>query len=293
MTSSRSGEGNPGVLYVVATPIGNDGDCSPRARAVLGSAGLILAEDTRRAGLLLQRLGVTRSGRLMSLHEHNESERIPAVLAVLATGEDAALITDAGTPLVSDPGYPLVAACREAGLPVTPVPGPCAAVAALSACGLPPQPCTLLGFGPRRAGQLRALLTRHALTGATLVLYERADRLASTLAVAAEVLGPRDFRICRELTKTWEEFIPGRLNALDSLAGCLAGLRGEVTLVIGPAAEVDGEACIPGGRTGVAEVRRLAGKERGQGGRPRDVARRVAAQACGWTVDEVYETMNH
>ncbi|MGE4552026.1 MAG: 16S rRNA (cytidine(1402)-2'-O)-methyltransferase [Desulfovibrionaceae bacterium] len=290
----RPGALRPGVLHIVATPIGNPDDCSPRARAVLGAVPLVLAEDTRRAGLLLQRLGVVRTGRLVSLHEHNEAARIPAVLAALAAGEDAALITDAGTPLVSDPGYRLVAACREAGLPVTPVPGPCAAVAALSACGLPPQPFTLLGFGPRRAGQLRGLLARHAATGATLVLYERADRLAATLAAAAQALGPREIRICRELTKTYEEFIPGRLDALDALADRLADLRGEVTLVIGPAAlpdAADPGPDAPGGRADEAAVRRLIDEERAAGGKPRQVARRVAARLIGWTADEVYETM--
>ena len=275
-----------GTLSVVAMPIGNPEDCSPRARRVLESADLILAEDTRRAGLAFQRLGVKRSGEIMSFFEHNENARTPAALAALDQGKNVALVSDAGTPLLSDPGYRLVAACHEAGIPVVPVPGPSAVAAALSACGLPPVPFTFLGFAPRRKGQLTALLTRHRDTGASLVIFERAERVPAFLAVAAAVLGPRPFCLAREMTKTYEEFAFGRL---DRLEGFDPELRGEATLVIGPGG--------PGGegRAGMPDdedtVRRVMEEERAGGGKPRQVAKRTAARLSGWTADQVYEKL--
>ena len=144
-------------LWVVAGTLGNPGDFSPRARQALQGADLILAEDTRRAGLFFQRHEVVPRGSLRSFFEHNEQERIPFVLKVLEQGRDVALISDAGTPLIGDPGYRLVRACREAGFSVSPVPGPCAPVAALCASGLPPSPFTFLGFLPRQAGDKKRL----------------------------------------------------------------------------------------------------------------------------------------
>ncbi|MDE5879381.1 MAG: 16S rRNA (cytidine(1402)-2'-O)-methyltransferase, partial [Desulfovibrio sp.] len=198
-------------LWIVATPLGNPGDLSPRAREILASADLVLAEDTRRAAELFRRLGLAPR-RFVSFYEQNEEERREEALAALRAGAQVALISDAGTPLLADPGYRLVRACRREGLAVSPVPGPSAPVAALSAAGLPPLPFTFLGFLPRDAGPRRALFQAYAKVPGSLVFFERKDRLAQSLALAAAILGPRELAICRELTKTHEEFVLGRLE---------------------------------------------------------------------------------
>ncbi len=266
-------------LWVVATPLGNPGDLSPRAREVLAAADLVLAEDTRRAGLLFQRLGLPAKG-FVSLFEHNEEARLGLVLAALERLENVALISDAGTPLLSDPGYRLVRACRQAGHAVSPVPGPSAPIAALSACGLPPLPFVFLGFPPRKDGDIRRLLEPFAALAVTLVLFERKTRLAQTLALAAEVLGDREFCIARELTKEFEEFLPGRLA---DLAGLPEELRGEITVVIGPP-----EA---GARASEEDLLAALRAELALGGKPKDVARRAAARCPGWTAKAAYERL--
>ena len=289
-------------LYVVATPIGNDADLSPRAKGVLARADAVLAEDTRRAGLFFQRLGIDRKtvGRerrgFMSLHEHNEAGRIPQVLEMLAQGQAVALISDAGTPVLSDPGFRLVRACRESGFCVAPVPGPSAPAVALSACGLPPAPYTFLGFLPRQKGQAKRLLARHAGTGATLVFFERKDRLAATLALAAEALGDREFALCRELTKVYEEFILGRLGRLAEVN---LDVLGEITVVVGPEPVGGPEPAggpEPGGQPGAGLETVLAhvmAEEKARGGKPREVARRVAGRVPGMSVKEIYERLGH
>ncbi|QGY39930.1 16S rRNA (cytidine(1402)-2'-O)-methyltransferase [Pseudodesulfovibrio cashew] len=269
-----------GKLWVVATPLGNADDLSPRARAVLEDADVVLAEDTRRAGLLFKRLELERHGRLMSFFEHNEDKRLPRVLEFLEEGLSVALISDAGTPLLSDPGFTLVRACRERNIPVSPVPGPSAPVTALSASGLPPLPYTFLGFMPRRKSQTEKLLAAHRDTGATLVLFERKSRLEGTLRIAGEALGGREFCVARELTKEYEEFLYGSLDALE-LFDC--DLRGELTVIIGPG----------GGEGEVSEddLARLIEEEREAGGKPKEIARRVAERAPGWTAKEIYGLM--
>lgn len=269
-----------GTLYVVATPLGNAEDLSPRGREVLTGADVILAEDTRRAGLLFQRLGIERHGRLMSFFEHNEDKRLPKVLSYLEDGLQVALISDAGTPLLSDPGFTLVRACRDEGIPVRPVPGPSAPVTALSACGLPPLPYAFLGFLPRRKSQTEQLLAAYRDTGATLILFERKSRLKGTLEIAAGVLGDREFCVARELTKDFEEFLYG---TLADLSGFDFDLRGELTVIIGPAGEQ--------GETDEDDLRVLIGEEREAGGKPKEIARRVAERANGWTAKEVYALM--
>lgn len=268
--------GEKGVLHVVATPLGNDADLSDRARDVLSLADAVLAEDTRRTGLLLQRMGLPKK-KFVSFHDHNEEKRIPAVLESLERGERLALVSDAGTPLLSDPGYRLVRACREAGYRVVPVPGPCAPVVALSACGLPPLPFTFLGFLPRKASQQKKLLRAHRDTGATLVLFERKSRLQDTLAVAREVLGEREYCVARELTKDFEEFILGNLERPEPRMG---ELKGEITLVIGPAQGQD--------RTTEEDMAELLHEESRGGGKPKQIARRAADRATGWTAKEAY-----
>ncbi len=268
-----------GRLHVVATPLGNAGDLSPRAREVLSSAGLVLAEDTRRAGLLFQRLGI-KASRFMSFFEHNEEGRVAQVLAELEQGRDVALISDAGTPLLSDPGYRLVRACREEGFAVSPVPGPSAPIAALSACGLPPYPFIFLGFLPRRDSDIARLFDEFGRVKATLVFFERKSRLAATLNLAAKSLGNREFCIARELTKEHEEFILGRLG---NLGEARLDLLGELTVVIGPPGEDE--------RTAEAEMLAVADEEASGGGRPKEVARRVAERVRGWTAKAVYERL--
>jgi 16S rRNA (cytidine1402-2'-O)-methyltransferase len=199
-----------GTLYVVATPIGNLGDISPRAVRVLGEAALIAAEDTRVATVLLRGLG-TGAKRLVSFNEHNSRVRIPQVLESLASG-DVALVSDAGTPAISDPGVELVAAARAAGYAVVTVPGPSSVVAALSIAGIPARTWRFAGFLPRKAGELRRLL--QALTEETLVAFEAPTRLRASLATIAEVLPQRRLAVCRELSKVHEEVFTGAMRAV-------------------------------------------------------------------------------
>ena len=266
-----------GTVWIVATPLGNLGDFSPRARQTLEDADVILAEDTRRAGHLLQLAGVAGK-RFLSLHEHNESSRIAEVLALLEQGLTVAVVSDAGTPLIADPGYRLVAACRQQGISVVPVPGPCAPITALMASGLPPYPFVFLGFLPRKGGDARTLLRPYAQIGATLVFFERKNRVLPTLELAFEVLGEREFCLARELTKKHEQFINGRLGQLRDFT---EELLGEVTVVIGPPAEI---AATP--RTDVLD--RVQGMMRA-GMHAKDAARTVRDQTSGWSVKEIYE----
>ena len=263
-------------LWVVATPLGNPGDLSPRAREVLTRAELVLAEDTRRAMDQFRRWELPPR-RFISLFEHNEEKRLESVLEALRAGQEVALMTDAGTPCVSDPGFLLVRACREEGIEVSPVPGPSAPVAALSASGLPPTPFTFFGFLPRKEGELRKLLERYADLPGTLIFFERKDRLTASLSIAREILGPRQLCIARELTKTHEEFILGRLED----APFWPELKGEVTVLLGPPRP-----------TPESEVRALLAEESALGGRPKDVARRVKDRTRGWTAKALYELLS-
>ena len=228
-----------GVLYVVATPIGNLGDISARAREILAAASAVAAEDTRHSGRLLRELGLERP--LVSLHEHNERARVSELVARLCAGESIALVSDAGTPLVSDPGYLLVAAAIEAGIVVTPVPGPSAVIAALSASGLPSDRFCFEGFLPARAAARRRRLAELAAESRTLVVYEAPHRIADCLADLAQTLGEeRRACVAREITKRFETFYRGTLGELAARAKADPDLaRGEsVVLVEGaPAAD--------------------------------------------------------
>lgn len=266
-----------GTLWVVATPLGNLGDFSPRAREALLQADVILAEDTRRSGQLLQWAGIADK-RLVSLHEHNEEARLPEVLHILESGQQVAVISDAGTPLMADPGYRLVAACRERGIPVVPVPGPCAPVTALMASGLPPYPFVFLGFLPRKLGEMSALFAEYTQVRATLVFFERKNRVAQALRAAHAVLGEREFCLARELTKKHEQFINGRLGQMPDFDG---ELLGEVTVVIGPPVEIQA--------TSGPQVLALVQALIREGMRPKDAARTVRDQVSGWSVKQIYE----
>ena len=226
-----------GTLFVVATPIGNLGDLSDRARSVLAQVDVIAAEDTRRTGALLSAIGVAT--RTLSLHEHNEAGRIPELLARLEAGEDVALVSDAGTPLLADPGYRLVRAAAEARLTVRPVPGPSAVTAALSVAGLPTDRFVFAGFLPAKPAARREQLATLRDERGTLVLFESPHRIVATLAdLAATFGGDRLAWVGREITKQFEAHRRDRLDALATLFE--AGeepARGEFVIVVEGAAE--------------------------------------------------------
>lgn len=222
-----------GVLYVVATPLGNLGDISPRAAQVLGAVDVVAAEDTRVSGRLLAHLGLS-VGRLLSLHEHNEEARVPSLVQGLREGSSVALISDAGTPLISDPGFRLVVAARAAGVRVSPVPGPSALIAALSVAGLPTDRFVFEGFLPAKRAARRARLQTLAEERRTLVFYESSHRIEACVGDMAEAFGgARRAVVARELTKRFEQVADGVLDELASwLAEDADRRRGEFVLVV-------------------------------------------------------------
>ncbi|MCJ7754706.1 MAG: 16S rRNA (cytidine(1402)-2'-O)-methyltransferase, partial [Thermoanaerobaculales bacterium] len=224
----------PGTLWIVATPIGTLGDLSPRAREILATVDLILAEDTRRARRLLSHLDVSARGRLQSLHEHNEEQKVPSLLAKLRESQSIALVSDAGTPVLSDPGYLLVRSVREEGMPVCSVPGPSAFTTALAAAGQPPLPATLCGFLPPRPGSRRRRIAELDAVSWTLVILLSPHRLARELADLEEVLGgKRRATLLAELSKRYERAVSGTLSELAR--GMEAEKpRGEYVLVVAP-----------------------------------------------------------
>jgi 16S rRNA (cytidine1402-2'-O)-methyltransferase len=221
-----------GRLQVVATPIGNLADLSPRAQEALRAADLIAAEDTRRTLQLLKFIGISRP--LVSLYEHNESQRVPQLLARLAAGENVALVSDAGTPLLSDPGYELVRAAARAGFEVQVIPGPSAITAALAVAGLPTDRFCFEGFLPARAGERRAALAALAHEERTLVFFEAPHRIRATLDELSEQFGSaREAAVARELTKVHESFYRGTLAELAARAAKDENFtRGEITLLV-------------------------------------------------------------
>lgn len=231
---SETGESSSasGVLYIVATPIGNLDDLSNRAVHVLSRVDVVAAEDTRHSGRLLQHLGLSK--RLIALHDHNERDRAEGLLRELEAGRSVALISDAGTPLISDPGYVLVREARNRGLQVSPIPGPCALVTALSAAGLPTDRFLFVGFLPAKRTGRRAALEKLARETATLVFYESPHRILDTVADIAAMLGEgRELVLGRELTKTFETFYSGTVQeVLDVLSADPHGSKGEFVVMI-------------------------------------------------------------
>jgi 16S rRNA (cytidine1402-2'-O)-methyltransferase len=229
MTGRGAGRG---TLYVVATPIGNLDDLSPRARAVLAKTDVIAAEDTRHTRGLLS--SISAESRLIAYHEHNEQERTPELLAQLAAGASVALVSDAGTPLISDPGWRLVRAAQEAGTTVVPVPGACAAIVALCAAGLPTDRFVFEGFLPRRDGPRDERLAVLKHERRTLVLYEAVHRISATLAsLVAAFGGERRAALARELTKVHEQIAVGTLAELAARLTHDIPLLGEFVIVVG------------------------------------------------------------
>jgi 16S rRNA (cytidine1402-2'-O)-methyltransferase len=217
---------------LVATPIGNAGDISFRALEVLRQVDVIACEDTRVTGKLMARYGIATP--LLAYHEHNAARMRPLVLERLGRGETVALVSDAGTPLISDPGYKLVRAALAAGIPVRAIPGASAAITALVVSGLPPDRFLFVGFLPPRAAARRAELQQLAGVRATLIVFESASRLSGTLADMAEVLGPREAAVARELTKLYEEVRRGTLPELARHYAAAAPPKGEIVVLVGP-----------------------------------------------------------
>lgn len=224
-----------GTLYVVATPIGNLADMVPRAVEILHTVDLVAAEDTRHSGRLLAHFGIGKP--LLPYHDHSDPAQVQRILAALATGKSVALISDAGTPLIADPGYRLVRAARAQGCRVTPIPGSCAAIAALSAAGLPSDRFAFEGFLPAKRSARRHRLETLARVPHTLIFYEAPHRVAETLGDLCDTFGgEREAALARELTKTFETFLTGTLAAI--LAAVTADTnhqRGEIVVVVGGA----------------------------------------------------------
>ncbi|MGX5714548.1 16S rRNA (cytidine(1402)-2'-O)-methyltransferase [Arthrobacter sp. MAHUQ-56] len=226
-----------GRIVLAATPIGNTGDASARLVELLGTADIVAAEDTRRLHRLVQSLGVTVAGRVISYHEHNEASRTAELLEQVRAGSTLVMVTDAGMPSVSDPGFRLVEGAIAAGLPVTAVPGPSAVLTALALSGLPTDRFCFEGFLPRKAGERASRLSDLAGERRTMVFFEAPHRLEAMLRALRERFGPdRPIAVCRELTKTYEEVIRGTVGELLRWAETTE-VRGEIAVVLGGAPE--------------------------------------------------------
>jgi 16S rRNA (cytidine1402-2'-O)-methyltransferase len=233
-------------LYIVATPIGNLSDLSPRAAATLSAADVIAVEDSRVTGKLLNHIGVKRP--MTPYHDHNADAVRPRLIERMAS-EVVALVSDAGTPLISDPGFKLVRDARAAGRNVVTIPGPSAVIAGLTLAGLPTDRFLFMGFLPAKQGQKESTITEVGSVRATLVFYESGPRLGATLATLARLLGDREAAVARELTKTFEECVTGTLPDLAARYAD-APPKGEIVLMVGPpgepepASDADGEAAL-------------------------------------------------
>jgi len=277
--SRTSGSAGAGVLFVVATPIGNLGDLSTRAREVLAAVDLIAAEDTRHTRQLLQACGIRTA--LTSLHEHNEARKSEALAMRLVQGESLALVSDAGTPLISDPGFDLIAEAKTRDIRVVAVPGPCAAIAALCVAGLPTDRFTFEGFLPSKGAARRAWLERLVSQERTMVFYEAPHRLRDVLDDMREVLGAdRPASISRELTKRFETTYTGTLSELSRRAHEDADMsRGEIVLVVGGNPQVS-----PSWAPNADRLLRILLEEL-----PPSQAAKIAARLTGARRSELYE----
>jgi 16S rRNA (cytidine1402-2'-O)-methyltransferase len=269
-----------GRLYVVATPIGNLGDLSPRACEVLRSAALIAAEDTRHSAALLRHFGIQTP--LVSFHDHNDRRRTPQLVTRLEAGESIALISDAGTPAISDPGFELVAAAAAAGVEIVAVPGPCALVAALAVAALPTDRFCFEGFLPARGSARRARLEALRSEARSIVLYESPHRIGETLADCRDCFGlERRASVARELTKLHETVYRGSLGELAARAASDPDfVRGEIVIVLAGAPPRAADA-------GAAELERVLGVLLAE--LPLKQAARLAAQLLGVRDNEAYK----
>ena len=265
-----------GLLYLIATPIGNLEDITLRALRVLREADLIACEDTRQTGKLLAHFGVDKP--MVSYHEHNEAARTQELVAKLEGGANIALVSDAGTPLVSDPGYRLVTAAIAAGIRVVPIPGASAVLSALVTAGLPTDAFRFGGFLPVKTGQRRKVLERLRAEDSTLIFYEAPHRILDTLSDVSAVYGKRSVVVARELTKIHEEFLRGTAEEVREQLAARPSVKGEITLLIGKGApEVED--------TPVEE----AVRELEQKGVPRMDAIKQVARERGLSKREVYK----
>ncbi|KZB87493.1 16S rRNA (cytidine(1402)-2'-O)-methyltransferase [Amycolatopsis regifaucium] len=269
-----------GRLVLAATPLGDVRDASPRLSEALATADVIAAEDTRRLRTLTAALDVSPVGRVVSFYEDVETARLPKLLESLRSGETVVLVTDAGMPSVSDPGFRLVAACVEADVPVTCLPGPSAVTTALALSGLPCDRFCFEGFAPRKPGERAKWLGSLKDEPRTAVFFESPHRLASTLSDAAEVLGPdRRAAVCRELTKTYEEVKRGTLPELAAWAA--DGVKGEITVVLAGA---------PPRAVSVADLVSEVSSRVAAGERLKSAAAEVA-EATGVSKKELYDAV--
>ncbi len=265
-----------GTLFVVATPLGHLEDVTLRALRVLRDVSLVACEDTRRTGTLLRTQGIATP--TTSYFEHNERFKGVRILEALRSGRDVALVSDAGTPGISDPGYRLVSDARDLGITVVPVPGPSAATAALSVCGLPTDRFLFVGFLPAKAGARRKALEALAGERPTLVFFESPVRVVDALSDMLATLGERDAFLCREATKVHEEYVRAPLSGLRALVAARDVVKGEIVLVVAGAPEA-----APSSEDPVALYRRLAAE-----GRTRREAVKEAARRLGRPSREVY-----
>jgi 16S rRNA (cytidine1402-2'-O)-methyltransferase len=282
MSTDLQDDSQAGCLYLVATPIGNLEDITLRAVRVLKEADLIACEDTRQTQKLLQHYGIHKE--MVSYHEHNELTRAPELVIQLEQGAEVALVSDAGMPVVSDPGYRLVAQCLRHHIPVIPIPGPSAFVAALAASGLPTEEFLFVGFLPSRAGARRKKLEALKAEPRVVVLYEAPHRLAETLSDAAEILGSRPAVVAREVTKIHEEFLRGSLAELRDAARKRTP-RGEITLVIGPATDAGEPA------PSTVSLRQRVEQLEAEAGMDRKAALKQAARERGLGKREAYKQL--
>jgi len=273
-----------GILYVVATPIGNLEDVTLRALRILREVALIAAEDTRRTAKLLQHYSI--STQTTSLHEHNEREKTPRLVERLSGGESIALVSDAGTPVISDPGQGLVAAARAAGIRVESVPGASSVMAAVSASGLPAREFVFVGFPPFRAKARTEWLQRIAADTRLVVFFEAPHRIRQTLAALSAVTGPaRVIAVCRELTKAHEELV---VNPISDVLEKLSSPKGEFTILVSPATvAVEATATLPG----ISRLRGEIGQITNNGALGRREAVKVLAKRYGLGVNELYRLL--
>jgi len=269
-----------GTLFIIATPIGNLNDLSPRARRTLADVDLVAAEDTRHTGRLLSHIGVKT--RLLALHDHNEEQAVRRVMTALESGQSVALVSDAGTPLLSDPGYRLVRAAHHGGLAVSPIPGPSAITAALSAAGLPTDRFCFEGFLPARRAARRQALESFVHESRTLVFFESVHRIADVLDDMCRIFGEeRPAFIGRELTKMHEQCVQETLGRLrDKVNDHSIVSKGEFVIAVGGSVDVQ-ESSLDVDRLLVALATKLSAKD----------AARVAARATGLGRNELYERL--
>jgi 16S rRNA (cytidine1402-2'-O)-methyltransferase len=267
----------PGTLYLVASPIGNLEDITLRALRVLRTeASFIACEDTRQTQKLLEHYQIRKP--LISYHEHNEIERAAEIAGILEGGESVALVSDAGTPLISDPGYRVVNAAIEKNIPVVPLPGASALLAALAASGLAVHEFSFIGFLPSKSGARRKTIERIAEADATVVAYETPHRILDALADMGEILGGRPIALAREITKVHEEFLRGSSQAVLKQLQQRGSVKGEITLVIGPPEE----------KTDIGDPLQEIAKLQEEAGLGRMEAIKAVARRMGLPKREVY-----